>query len=65
LTFIQERKVMADRDEQERKARIYCQALAQLTTTANASHPLVTPKPVGESERVNQIILSNLAAKDD
>jgi hypothetical protein len=56
---------MADRDEQERKARIYCQALAQLTTTANASHPLVTPKPVGESERVNQIILSNLAAKDD
>jgi hypothetical protein len=56
---------MADRDEQERKSRLMVQALNQLTTTVNANHPIVTPKPVGESERVNQIILSNLAAKDD
>lgn len=56
---------MADTSETARKARLWVAALAQLTTTANANHPTVTPKPSNEVERVNQIVLSNLAAKDD
>lgn len=57
---------MADTDEQERKARLWIQALGQWTTTANANHPVPTDKRLmNESERVHKIVVSNLAAKDD
>jgi hypothetical protein len=56
---------MADRSEQERKARLYLDAMSKLTTQASASHPIVAAKPSSECERIHQIILSNLATKDD
>lgn len=56
---------MADRTENERKARLMLAGLANLTAQASSQHPIKAAKPTNETERVNQIILSNLADKDD
>ncbi len=51
--------------ETERREQAHNAALANLTTQPSAAHPIVAPKPAGETDRVNQIILSNLAVRND